>query len=223
MESEAVKNKTALRQMHCSLCGSETILYSETQNRKYHKCVQCNGVLLDPHYFLTAQDEKDRYLLHQNDVTDSGYQNFVSPIVDRICNNYDPNHKGLDFGSGSGPVITHLLRKKKYDIATYDPFFSPNQDPLKTKYDYIVCCEVIEHFNNPKKEFELLSSLLMTKGSLLCKTSIYKESIDFNSWWYKNDPTHVFFYTEETLYWIKEKFEFATLEITKDFILFTKR
>ncbi len=178
--------------------------------------------MLDPFYFLSPEEEKKRYQLHQNDVTDPGYQNFVSPIVAAINNDYNASHIGLDFGSGSGPVITSLLLEKGYKVITYDPYFDSNNTALKNKYDYIICCEVMEHFYYPFKEFKLLSTLLNSKGTLYCKTNLYNQTIDFGSWWYKNDPTHVFFYTNDSLHWIKNRFKFKTLEIKENLIIFRK-
>ncbi len=208
--------------MRCPLCASKTEEFSEIHTRKYFKCPVCKGICLDPKHFLSAEDEKGRYQLHQNDVNDLGYQKFASPIVTSVLETFEADHHGLDFGAGSGPVITSLLRKRGYHITTYDPFFDPNTNALKKTYDYIVCCEVMEHFFNPKKEFKLLHSLLKPKGILYCKTSLYNSSIDFKSWWYKNDPTHVFFYSNDTLEWITSAFGFRAVQIKKDVIVFQK-
>ena len=96
---------------NCALCGSETQKFTEIQERTYHQCTNCSGISLDPSFYLSNTQEKERYEIHNNDVTDPGYQNFVSPIVNAISKNCTPQHKGLDFGSGTGPVITTMLRK----------------------------------------------------------------------------------------------------------------
>lgn len=208
--------------MDCALCGSETTELSFVNKRAYHCCSHCKGISLHPSCLLSSDQERKRYETHNNDVTDSGYQNFVSPIVNGILKEYDKAHKGLDFGSGSGPVITEMLRDKDYLINTYDPYFDPDSSTLQTTYDYIACCEVMEHFYHPYKEFKLLHGLLNNNGSLYCKTNLYDESIEFDSWWYKNDPTHVFFYTKETLIWIKNHFGFSNVIISKKLIVFRK-
>ncbi|WP_108868604.1 class I SAM-dependent methyltransferase [Aquimarina aquimarini] len=209
--------------MTCSLCASETKLFSEVQGRAYFECLQCKGILLHPAHFLTPEEEKQRYQLHQNDVNDLSFQKYALPIVNRIQKDYTQSHKGLDFGSGSGPVISHLLKQKNYTITEYDPFFYNHVNALEKKYDYIVCCEVIEHFYTPYKEFDLLHSLLLPNGTLYCKTKVYDPRTDFDSWWYKNDPTHVFFYTMDTIHWIKKRFNFKSIEIAdNDLIVFTK-
>ncbi len=208
--------------MKCPLCASDTIVFSEIQTRIYYRCIACKGIALDPSQFLSHEAEKKRYQLHDNNINDSGYQKFVSPIIRAVIKEYESNHQGLDFGSGSGPVITSQLRKKGYSVVTYDPFFDANHSVLKKNYNYIICCEVMEHFYNPAKEFKLLSSLLHSGGTLYCKTRLFSDAIDFNSWWYKNDPTHVFFYTEDTLHWIKENFGFESMKIKDDLIVFRK-
>ncbi|MHA7057789.1 class I SAM-dependent methyltransferase [Aquimarina sp. M1] len=208
--------------MKCALCGSKITAFSFVHKRAYYHCSDCDSISLAPSYFLSNDQERKRYETHNNDVTDPGYQNFVSPIVNAILEDYDENSKGLDFGSGSGPVITEMLRNQGYEIETYDPFFDPNSKALQTTYDYIACCEVMEHFYNPHKEFKLLHSLLRNKASLYCKTYLYDTSIDFESWWYKNDPTHVFFYTKKTLNWIKQYYHFYDIIISDNLIIFRK-
>lgn len=178
--------------------------------------------MLDPSSYPTWQEEKKVYETHNNDVHDIRYQNFVSPIVNAVKSSYNKNHKGLDFGAGTGPVITSLLEKEGYDIKLYDPFFHFYPENLCKKYDYIICCEVIEHFHNPYDEFRDLTNMLNAKGSLFCMTSLYDENIDFKNWNYKNDETHVFFYHKKALEWIKNEFGFSDLEIEGKLIRLTK-
>ncbi len=42
-------------------------------------------------------------------------------------------------------------------------------------------------------------------------TELYNEKIEFESWYYKNDPTHVFFYQRATFEWIQKKFNFLNV------------
>lgn len=165
--------------------------------------------MLDPACRLCAEDEKKRYETHNNDPEDEGYRQFVAPIVNAIKKGFAPHHLGLDFGAGTGPVITHVLQQSGYHVNLYDPFFWRHPEHLKLTYDYIACCEVIEHFHNPEKEFGLLRSLLTPNGALYCMTALYNDEIDFENWYYKNDPTHVFFYHRKTVEWIKKQFSFS--------------
>ncbi len=170
-------------------------------------------MFMDPACYVSRENEKKRYEEHNNNVEDPGYQKFVGPIVSKVRENFGKGRKGLDFGSGTGPVIARLLREKGYDIELYDPFFCDNPGALEKKYDFIVCCEVIEHFHFPAKEFRLLKSLLKPGGMLFCMTDIYSEKTDFKKWYYKNDPTHVFFYHQNTLDRIKSQLGFSALRI----------
>ena len=104
----------------------------------------------------------------------------------------------------------------------YDIYFFPNNDVLDLQYDFIGASEVCEHFYNPKKEFELLQSLLKPKGILFIMTLLYDDSIDFSNWSYKIDPTHVFFYTKKTIDWICQNYGFTLLEIDKRLVVIQK-
>lgn len=208
--------------MNCPLCNTESELFEVIQTREYFKCGHCWAIFLNPENYLSSEKEKERYLEHENNVEDEGYQNFVRPLVLKILENQNPTDKGLDFGSGTGPVITKLLREETYDILTFDPFFDNKPERLQTTYDYIVSCEVIEHFHDPLEEFQLLYSLLNEGGNLYLKTHMHSEDIHFKSWYYKDDPTHVFIYHEKTMEWIKNKFNFSQVTIEERRIHFKK-
>lgn len=195
---------------HCPLCNQcGEVFYRDM----FYCCKECFGIFKATKFFPTLQEEKIRYEQHENDVSELGYQNFVSPIITAVENNYSTNSLGLDFGAGTGPVISKLLTDKGYKIRQYDPFFINDTDALKLSYDYIVCCEVIEHFHSPRKEFALLKKLLKPKGHLYCMTHIYTKDINFDNWYYKNDNTHVFFFQRETLMKIQDIYNFFSLTI----------
>lgn len=217
---EIRENSTFNMKTDCTLCGGDTLLFKEIRNKKYYSCTECNAVILHPAHYLLPEDEKKRYLEHNNDVNDPRYQKSVEPAVNLIKCNFDISHKGLDFGAGTGPVITKLLRDCGYKIDLYDPFFHNDPVMLEKTYDYIVACEVIEHFMKPDKEFKLLKSLLNKNGKLICKTSIFSPDIDFEKWKYKDDATHVIFYQEDTLEWIKNRYNFSSLTIIGQIIIF---
>ena len=200
-------------QIICNLCNSKALLSNEINQQQYYKCTKCLSIFLHPAYYISIEAERKRYKEHNNDVEDPGYQKFVSPIVNRIKKSFNNQHTGLDFGSGPGPVITKLLRDDGYKIELYDPFFYNNPEKLTVQYDYIACCEVIEHFHNPEKEFRLLHSLLKPGGTLFCMTEVYSDNINFSKWYYKNDPTHVFFYHAEAFNWIKTNLNYSEVII----------
>ncbi|MEF8874775.1 MAG: class I SAM-dependent methyltransferase [Candidatus Thermoplasmatota archaeon] len=205
MVKKVIEDKTTER---CPLCGHPGSLFHE---EGFFLCTECKGIFRSRERLPTHSEERSRYEMHDNEVDDEDYQDFVSPITDAVRKEFSPEDKGLDFGAGTGPVISKVLGDEGYDIEQYDPFFAPAL-PTK-KYDYIVCCEVIEHFHDPKKEFGRLKDLLRPNGHLYCMTYIYKEEIDFDSWGYKNDATHAFLYQKETFEWIEENFHFSSLKI----------
>ena len=201
--------------MRCTLCLS---VLTNKINEQFFNCNTCKAIVKDKKFYLSTEEEKIRYEAHNNDVNDVGYQKFTSPITNYILENYLPKHKGLDFGSGTGPVISSELHKKQYSIVQYDPFFAPDKNTLNNKFDYIVSCEVFEHFYNPKKEIDMLISKLNKNGVLLIMTLLYNENIDFKSWFYKNDPTHVFIYRKETIEFIARTYNLKIEILTDRFI-----
>ncbi len=206
----------------CPLCQSSGEIFYQFKKRLYYQCKNCSGIYVDENLRLNSNDEKARYEEHNNDVENKGYQNFVSPITNAILSKYTKDDKGLDFGAGTGPVISKILTDHGYSIKQYDPFFHNYPELLESKYKYIACCEVIEHLLNPKKEFIILNNALQLGGILYCMTDIYDESIDFHKWYYKNDDTHVFFYHRNTIEWIKSEIGFSKVTIEDRLISFSK-
>lgn len=193
---------------HCPLCNH----YGEAFYQDlFFCCKECSGIFKAKRFLPTLEEERMIYKQHNNDVTDVRYQNFVSPIIAAVKNFYSTDSLGLDFGAGTGPVVSKILDDNGYTIKQYDPLFHNDTNVLKLKYDYIVCCEVIEHFHYPRKEFDLLKKLLKPKGHLYCMTHLYSREIDFSNWYYKNDNTHVFIYQPETLMKIKDIYNFFSL------------
>ncbi len=203
----------------CPLCQSPSIYFYEDI---FYECTWCKSIFRDAQYFLNDQQEKARYDTHNNDILDIGYQRFVSPITTRVEEDFEIHAKWLDYGAGPGPVISHILSEKWYQLALYDPYYHPNTWVLKEMYDYIVCCEVIEHFYHPKEEFEKLFWLLKTGGKLYLMTEIFHEWRDFKNWYYKNDPTHVFFYHQAAFEYIAKKYNIKLVEIDERCIVYKK-
>ena len=197
----------------CPLCNNIATVFYQNIIQLYHQCNNCYGIFVDKTLIPSREAEMLRYQKHQNDIEDDGYRKFVLPITSAISRDFTQNDKGLDFGAGTGPIISKILNDKYFQIKQYDPFFHNYPNLLESQYDYIAACEVIEHFHNPKKEFSLLKKLLRKNGKLYCMTNLYNESIDFNNWDYKSDITHVFFYHEKTIHWIKKEFGFSNVKI----------
>lgn len=206
----------------CTLCGSDAHPFSRVRERDYFECDRCRAIIMDPSFYVTKEEEMYRYETHDNDVEDPRYQNFVSPLVNEVSNDYSPVSSGLDYGSGTGPVAAKLLRDAGYEITTYDPFFERNPAAFQGNYDFIISSEVVEHFHKPAKEFRLLKALLNPGGHLYCMTLRYSDDIDFENWHYAQDETHVIFYRQETAVWIQTNFRFSSLKLKERLIILKK-
>ncbi len=200
---------TSILKTQCPLC-KETA--SEFYKEEFYLCGNCLGIFRHADSLPNRDQEKERYEKHNNDVFDTGFRSFVQPLTDAILSSFSADDLGLDFGSGPRSVVSEILKENHFSIKQYDPFFQNHPELLETTYDYIACCEVIEHFHNPAKEFQLLHKLLKPGACLIGMTEIYSPEIDFKTWYYKNDKTHVFFYQRETLEWIKSELGFTSLE-----------
>lgn len=163
---------------------------------------------------LDPAAERRRYLLHDNDFLDQGYQDYVTPMVDEVKKLIPKDKKGLDYGSGPESAIGYLLRDQGYEIEKYDPFFNPNPAALQATYDFILICEVVEHFYIPAEEFEKLRGMLNPGGMLFVMTVLRTEKTDFATWYYRRDPTHVCFYSEKSFDYIRRRFQFSGVKIT---------
>jgi len=205
----------------CPLCRHQAALFYDFKQRLYYQCGFCSAVIKDPDSWPDKESEKSRYLEHLNQVDDKRFQQFVLPITASVTQRYSTTDKGLDFGAGHAPVITHVLKQAGYAIEPYDPLFFNESDLLQQRYDYICSCEVIEHFHKPAESFALLRRMLETGGSLLCMTELYHEGIDFHRWNYKNDPTHVFMYHRNTISYIADKYGFTGFSMNGRLIQFS--
>jgi len=161
-------------------------------------------MFLDPAQRLDPEAEKARYDSHQNDPTDDRYVGFLKRLAIPLSERLLPGARGLDYGCGPGPTMSAMLAEKGFHVDNYDPFYFPDESLLSKTYDFISCSETVEHFFQPRREFERLSRLLRPGGSLGIMTEFLNDMDAFAEWWYHRDPTHVCFYSVKTLDWIAE-------------------
>lgn len=204
----------------CPLCNQEASLFHTNSKFDHFLCDNCGGISKGKQFYLNDVEEKARYELHQNNVHDLQYQKFVSPITQAVARDFNTTHQGLDFGSGPGPVIQKVLQDKGYHVVNYDPYFFNDKSVLTENYHFITCSEVLEHLYNPSEEIKMLKGLLRPNGKLYCMTLLYDERMEFDQWYYKNDPTHVFLYQSKTMEYICKKFDFLGVEIQQRLITF---
>ncbi len=185
--------------MICPLCESPGSLpFWEEQHRPYRRCEQCQLVFVPPAYHLSEAAEKAEYDLHRNDPADNGYRNFLSRLFNPLGQRLPAGAKGLDFGCGPGPALAMMLAEAGFDMTVYDPFYAPHKTALRRRYDFIACSEVVEHFRFPGREFTTLWQLLEPGGWLGVMTKLVIDRQAFARWHYKNDLTHIAFFSRET-------------------------
>lgn len=183
----------------CLWCNEKEISSRVVARLTYHQCQQCDYLFLDPRFRISAAAEKARYELHKNNVRDPGYQLFVTPLKNQITQNFSSDSLGLDYGAGVDSAISFLLANENYNVKKYDPFFNVDESVLSLgTYDYVILCEVAEHLFAPADVFRNISSYLKPNGVIFVMTSLLTPAIDFSTWAYRRDTTHVGFFTAKT-------------------------
>ncbi len=199
---EKIEKKTCIKTL-CKICGSETRELYDTQMKDcYHVCPVCQYIFLDNGGYVSGEDEKERYLEHNNSYENQGYRTFLEDFLEQAVFPYGENFvRALDFGSGPEPVLSRIMREK-YGIKTdiYDLHFSPERVHIDKKYDLIVATEVLEHLKDPVEILKELSACLY-KGGLLSVMTLFHYNNDeaFLGWHYRRDKTHIGFFTAKTL------------------------
>lgn len=203
----------------CPLCGSTDfqVVSHQAWVRKSAEshllCLTCDLIFLRPDLRLTPDQEKARYDFHENDTGDTGYINFLRPVVKLCAELYSlgerPQVKVLDFGCGPHPALAKLLEQVGFQVALYDVFYRPDESTFMQSYDLVVSTEVFEHLFRPEFEIERLRRLLAGEdATLLIMTQLHQGAEHFQKWGYGSDPSHVVFYSRKTLNWIQNRFHF---------------
>ena len=107
-------------------------------------------------------------------------------------------------------------------MAIYDPYFAPDPSVLTRQYDFVTCTEAIEHFNQPAKEWGLLLSMIKPGGWLGLMTKLATDAEAFTRWHYKNDPTHVSFFSRDTFRFLAQRDGLEVEFVGNDVILLRK-
>lgn len=212
----------------CPLClceNSEQFHYQEQHKRDFFKCSQCELVFVDRNQLASPQDEKSRYTEHNNSDRTPGYEKFLSRLIDPIERLLpERSVKGLDFGEGPYPMMRELFYERGYqNISGHDPYFNPNHTKLLDTYDFVTCCEVIEHMSRPHEQIKGLVGLLKEKGLLVISTGVLSSAINFPTWHYIKDVTHINFFSQNTFKWMEDELDLKIIEQSRDLIVFSKR
>jgi len=187
----------------CPLChGENTHDYYQGSDRDYLICDRCALVFVPPRFHVTAQQERQRYDQHQNSPDDLKYRAFLSRLLKPLLKQLQPDSEGIDFASGPAPTLSVMLQEQGFSMSVYDLFYANNRDVLDRQYDFLCCTEAIEHFAAPDREWQRFLSMVKSGGWIAIMTSRYDKVSSFSDWYYKNDSTHISFYSQKTFQWL---------------------
>lgn len=194
--------------MICRLCGAparslaaESDGYRFSELSCYERCPSCGYIQLLEDYLPSALNERTRYLLHRNDPADPGYRKWLVSFIEEALLPYAKSACAvLDFGSGPNPALQGILSERGYGYTPFDPFFAPGEAWRARTWPAIVVHEVAEHLRFPGVALSELAGLLEPGGVLALRTRFPPEDpADFLSWHYRQDSTHVGFFSKACL------------------------
>ena len=184
----------------CKIPSEE--FYKDT--RTFYKCPVCYLIFTEEmadekgseeHYKKQWTEGNPDFWKQQVDVFMGVAERFITPA------------KILDFGSGSG-AITEELRSRGYDVTPLEPmehgYLRDQNYPYL--FNLIVGLEVIEHIPNLWDELRELNDVLQPGGVMIFSTAMTDKFIEhpqavevFKGWWYKDDQTHVSFFSTDSV------------------------
>ena len=211
-------------QAPCPLCHSSVVTdFYEDKHRPYLQCGQCDLVFVPPAFYLSSEQEKAEYDLHDNQVDDAGYRKFLSRVWTPLAEKLSANSHVLDFGCGPGPALAAMMKEAGMKVSLYDHFYYPNPKVLiEAGYHGITATEVIEHLHTPAKVFASWVDMLKPNGWLAVMTKLVKDQSSFANWHYKNDRTHVCFFSQQTFRWLADRHGLTLTFHGNDVMLFNK-
>jgi SAM-dependent methyltransferase len=208
--------------MACPVCGFPGDYPLEAGKRRFKRCKQC--AFIQAQTFPTEEEARRRYELHDNGAGNEGYSRFLSSVIEKALAAAPGARSVLDWGSGPNPLAVDLLRQRGFSVTGWDPFFASENEPLEAAYDLILCIETAEHFFDPQKEFRRISQSLKQDGLAVLHTHLAPlDDSTFSTWWYKEDFTHVSFYTEESLRFLAEDAGLSVDRIEERKLVFLKK
>lgn len=208
--------------IECSLCHSINVqLLERSDHRIYYSCDTCALIFADPKYHLSAGEEKERYLNHQNSLEDEKYLNFLGRAIEPALTYLNNSMSGLDYGCGPVTAIQYVLEKYHISCDSYDPIF--HSIKLHPPYDFIFSTEVFEHFFKPDVEVGKLNNMLESEGYLIVMTEFHKGAVHFKNWYYPRDPSHVCFYNLNTFLFISKKLNYKVIYTDNSRVIILKK
>ncbi len=207
----------------CPLCANAgTEPYLSDRHRDYLQCPACDLVFVPAHQHLDAAAEKAIYDRHENRLDDPGYRRFLSRMATPLLARLDRPSRGLDFGCGPAPLLARMLEAAGHEVARYDLYYHPDEAVLEATYDFVAATETIEHLATPGATFRRWVSMLAPGGWLGIMTKRVIDREAFARWHYKNDLTHIAFFSEATFAFLARRHALQLDIVDRDVVLFRK-
>lgn len=214
---------TSLPHLSCPLCLTPgATKHASDKKRSYYLCNTCQLLFVSPEDFPSLEDEKAEYDLHENNPDDPRYRQFLNQLFEPLNERLQPGSHGLDFGSGPGPTLSLMLEEAGHTVALYDPFYANSPENLEQTYDFVCATEVVEHLHHPRATLAQIWNCVKPGGYLGVMTQLWSEQPSFERWRYKNDKTHVIFFSKETLVWLRQQWNATLHIINRNVTLFQK-
>jgi SAM-dependent methyltransferase len=193
--------------------------YSSDQ-RDYLQCARCDLVFVPQEQLPDPAFELAHYRMHNNSPNDPGYRRFLSRTLKAVVEHLPAPARGLDFGCGPGPALPTMFRELGYEMRQYDPLFCDDASVLDEEFNFVCATEVVEHVHWPHEVYKRLFSRLKPGGCLAVMTKRLSSQAAFARWHYKNDPTHVRFYSDRTMRFVAQMFKREVRLVGPDVVLF---
>ena len=206
--------------------AAETALFLDDSDRpngrRFFRCAECGLIAVGRDDLPDLATERARYLQHNNEVDDPDYRAFLARLWSVVRPLLAEGAAGLDYGAGPGPALVTMMRQDGFVADGYDPIFDPRPELLERTYDFVVCTETAEHMHRPGDEFYRLDGLIRPGGLLGVMTAFVPDLERFEIWYYRRDPTHVAFYSAETMEWIAGRMNWRLDLPARDVAVFRK-
>jgi SAM-dependent methyltransferase len=194
----------------CRLCQNPTHLVFEDV-RPFYACNVCGLIFSD--CFLSVEAVEKHYKNQHTNPFDWKKEAEVFVVWLKNFGGSVPllSISILDYGSGSG-LLAEALKKIGFKVDCYEPMLHGefNPESYSEAYDVIILNEVVEHLEDINKTLDIVYNVLSDNGVVFIKTLLTDKMINdplnfqelFKGWWYKDDPTHISFFSFLTIEYI---------------------
>lgn len=204
------------------MCRAQTEFFHEDKHRYYVRCTRCLLVSVPRCFHLDDESEKIEYDKHQNSPNDWAYRQFLNRLAEPLLQKLAHGASGLDFGCGPGPTLSVMLQEQGMRVQLYDKYYNPDKRLLEQRYDFVTATEVVEHLREPSVELEKIWRCVKADGCLGVMTKLVRGREAFSRWHYKNDPTHIHFFSLTTLKYLSGKWQARLEQVASDAFIFFK-